>query len=308
MPPPMVPLIGKVAGPALSAGAASIIGTGMNFLSGIFGSRSDRRNQARLEEREDTRFQRASADAKAAGLHPLFALGAAGAGSPQFIAGQSETGSALGDALKTGARGLSDYRRATVPTDPLTQRLRLAQVHLVESQVQGSFIDNAMAASELKRIQQTAGVTGLDALPAPILPPATVSADKMAGFEGLAEVSPHKIITAAKGRPTDTAGVEPAWDLVKMFKNYPALRVPQSDEGWGEDLTIGKIAVIIAMNPDTIASVLANANIQTMLEAAKFLNEAAKRMRMDKAYGRIKETEEFREYADKVAPRVRKRF
>ena len=163
MPPPLVPLIGKAAASGgLSAGMGSIISSGMSLLGGLFGSSKQRQDTARqrenLEAREDSRFQRASKDAKLAGLHPLFALGASGAGSPQFIAGQSETGSSLGDVLKSAGRGLTNYQRATKSADPLSTRLRQLQIQnaeidvaknrisLVNMQKEGS--DTALATSE----------------------------------------------------------------------------------------------------------------------------------------------------------------
>lgn len=139
MPPPMVPLLGAAAPAAaagISAGAGSIISSGLSMLGGLFGSRNKGPTQAEINAREDSRYQRASKDAKLAGLHPLFALGAGGAGSPQFIAGQSETGSTLGDVLKGASRGVTNYQRATKSAlDPLSTRLRQLQIQNAEIDV-----------------------------------------------------------------------------------------------------------------------------------------------------------------------------
>ncbi len=162
MPPPLVPLIGKAAvSSGLSAGMGSIVSTGLSMLGGLFGSKKDTQNQKRQEEREDSRFQRASADAKLAGLHPLFALGAGGAGSPQFIAGQSETGSAIGDVLKGASRGVSRFQGTK--QNPLSLKLADLQLKNAEINLRKNLIDEQLMASELRRTQQESTSTGQDA-------------------------------------------------------------------------------------------------------------------------------------------------
>ncbi len=81
-------------------------------------------NRTQVQARDDAQIQRTVTDAKAAGLHPLFALGGrasnTGTGSPPsfagssggFIPGQSSSGSALGGGLRAAARSIRKY----VPT------------------------------------------------------------------------------------------------------------------------------------------------------------------------------------------------
>ncbi len=152
---------GAAAGTAISPGVGTIIGAGLGMLGGLFGRKADKRNQAAQNAREDSRFQRASKDAKAAGLHPLFALGAAGAGSPQFIAGQSETGSSMGDALKTASRAVPAYAKAT-KTNPLAAKLASLQIQNAEINIRKSLIDEQMMASELRRTFQQSTSEGFD--------------------------------------------------------------------------------------------------------------------------------------------------
>lgn len=121
-------------------GPASI-GAGLDFIGGMLGRsdankarktalgaesqfrREDRQFQTHWNQRQEAfareQFEKAIrtrvADANAAGLHPLFALGAAGASSPTFVAGQAPTGSYVGAGQQTArhwSAGLGDIARA----------------------------------------------------------------------------------------------------------------------------------------------------------------------------------------------------
>lgn len=162
MPPPLVPLLGKAVLPAMTAGMGSIISSGLNMLGGILGKSKPRGPSYQQQwDRDDSRIQRTAADAKAAGLHPLFALGASGATTPSFIAGQAETGSNLGDVLKSASQGVKDYSRATA-TNPLATKLMTLQVQNAEINVRKNLIDEQLMSSQLSRETQAAGSTGRD--------------------------------------------------------------------------------------------------------------------------------------------------
>ncbi len=152
-----------VAAPAvasgISAGTASLISTGVNLASKIFGgSGASSRRLAR--RREDSVFQRATADAKLAGLHPLFALGAGGVAGPSTMIGQTSTGSKTGDVLQTAAQGVRDY--ANTRTDPLSAKLATLQIQNAEINVRKNLIDEQLMSSQLARETQAANATGHD--------------------------------------------------------------------------------------------------------------------------------------------------
>ncbi len=149
--------------------AASALTAGAGFLGGLFDRSSQRKATARAEARDDSRFQRATADAKAAGLHPLFALGAAGAGSPSFIAGQSESGSALGDAVRGIGSVASTAQRAKIPSQtPLQQRMAQLQIENAEVILAGNKIDLVEKQKNLSDNQQvTQAATGSQEIPIP---------------------------------------------------------------------------------------------------------------------------------------------
>ncbi len=156
---------------------AAAIQAGAGVLGGIFDRRSSQKQSkaeiARVEAREDSRFQRSSADAKAAGLHPLFALGAGGAGSPSFIAGQSETGSALGDAVRgIGSVGSAQARsKIPAPTmDPMAQQLLQLQIDNARIRNASDTIDLTEKQKNLSSNQLvTQAATGSQEIQVPVL-------------------------------------------------------------------------------------------------------------------------------------------
>ena len=115
-------------------------------------------------------------DAKNAGLHPLYALGAS-SGSPSnvsFIPGQAPTGNAVGsgmaNAMENIAGAAGDYigsqvgrkkvDKAQEVNDRIYQRrYRDAQLRSMEAQAAHDEISAAKAASDVKRAEQSANVS-----------------------------------------------------------------------------------------------------------------------------------------------------
>lgn len=148
-----------------------LAGAGLDFLGGMLGSsgggkaaRQQLHHQLFLDDKareftgywnerqealQRNRYQIAAADAKAAGLHPLFALGAAGA-SQGFMAGQSASGSAasaavehsgVGQALQGAGRGLQAWasRQATkqqVESNALDLAIKRKQLETLEFELE----------------------------------------------------------------------------------------------------------------------------------------------------------------------------
>ncbi len=84
------------------------------------GQRNRRLASSQFASQMDESIQRRVADAKAAGIHPLFALGASVGASPTaHTGGGGPTGSAMGDALQNIARtlGLSERNAAASARD-----------------------------------------------------------------------------------------------------------------------------------------------------------------------------------------------
>lgn len=270
--------------------AAAGITAGAGLLGGLFDRSSNKRASAaeiaRLEAREDSRFQRATVDAKAAGLHPLFALGAAGAGSPSFMAGQSQTGSALGDAVRGVGRVASAQQRSKIPSmTPLQARMAQLQVDNAEVILAGNKLD---LVEKQKNLSDNALVKGSAASSQDItLPPATTEAANIRKYDDKIEVVPHKIVTARKDDTSKTAGVKPGWDMVDLHPSLPNFQMPQSDEGWGEDLTIAKALIILGVNGLRMQGLIMSLGVRTAAQATKKLGKlmSARRKRFSKSAG-----------------------
>lgn len=213
----------------------------MSFHSGIWGGIADivggffDRSQERdlrlsdrafIREREDSRFQRGVRDARAAGLHPLFAMGAAGAGSPQFIAGQHSSGSALGDAVRAGGRTIDRYASFKA-----NKRLRELQELNAEVDYRKNLLDEQLLASDVRRTVQNAGSQGRDR--SPVLPRATGTQEDVVESAGLLEVVPNPTRPPAKGDSSRVAGTQPLWQQWDAGKGI-ILDLPWTEEGAAE--------------------------------------------------------------------------
>ncbi len=147
-----------ITGAAITAGGA-LLGGMMGGRGPSLGSQlnqfslnraAQKKTFAFIREREDSYVQRRVADAKAAGIHPLFALGPGGSThAPSFtVGGQSPSGSQMGPAIARAAgavgRGVASSGIAKIALERQQVALERDQVELLKSM------------SELKRMEQTA--------------------------------------------------------------------------------------------------------------------------------------------------------
>jgi hypothetical protein len=154
-------------------GFAEAIGLGSSLLGGFLGNKSQKRaisnsnywNQQSLDfEREKfTRgIQTRVNDAKAAGIHPLYALGAPGAGSPSFTSGGG--GNALGDGIANAGRALQPTRGKA---NPLQQELIRSQIATQNSQAaknvaEATYYDAQAKLSQDRAMNTTRDLTSMD--------------------------------------------------------------------------------------------------------------------------------------------------
>ncbi len=92
----------------------AVIAAGASIAGGIMSKNAQRSKdfEGQLRLRDDTRFQRAVTDAKAAGLHPLFALGAGGLPGPSgTYGGGAGRGAAGRGVAKAGEHIAAGLRR-----------------------------------------------------------------------------------------------------------------------------------------------------------------------------------------------------
>lgn len=165
----------------------------------------------------DQSIQRRVADARKAGIHPLFALGASVGVSPTFSAGGGRVGG-----------------RAAQAANNLATNLARAQIAKTEAEAQ-------LAASEAARVRQDMSSQGRD-MPKDIPETASVQ-NKALAEKGLIEIVPPQIpAREAVGRQ---AGTAPMWRTMQL-ESGAKIRVPSEEamlDEAGQVTTVGQMAL-----------------------------------------------------------------
>lgn len=122
--------------------AAEVGGAFLNYKSNKKAAKENAANNAWSRDFAERQFrtgiQTRVADAKAAGVHPLYAIGAGGGGGGSPIL-NATTGSAPGDAMQALGRGLRNQPNATQSAlEVATLRKINAEADLIESQARAS--------------------------------------------------------------------------------------------------------------------------------------------------------------------------
>lgn len=197
----------------------TLINAGTSILGGLLDRRESRAGRSDAERWNERSYQLARdsfdwqksyiqnrvADARKAGIHPLYALGTPGA-SASFTAGQSPTGSGLGTGLAEAGRAIAGGLRKK---DPLQARLIEAQIQTQESQARLNDAEALAAASRAKRAEQTA-ITHRLPPSAPIARQALTDYVPKRGVKRAVEVGPIKDI-APRGWATTPWGDRIPW-------------------------------------------------------------------------------------------------
>ncbi len=179
--------------------------------------RSDRRFAAK---REDSKIQRTVADARSAGIHPLFALGGAtGGGSGPY----PTTGSALGEGLSTIRKASNLARGKPQPS--------LVDLALIRSSDAGARASNARAAlsewtlSENKRIEQNSNSSQDVVVPA---------IDAISQEIKRGQVDPY-----VKKNPEQSLNVKSIMSKIRIGKQTVWIPIDEIDEFFENPLAIG---------------------------------------------------------------------
>ena len=172
----------------------SIIGAGSSLLGGIFGKKSEKKARAqeyaRQKEFATSSIQWRVQDAKKAGIHPLYALGASGVNyAPQQVGGTdygiSAAGQELGRAINatTGVRGRAQafnnamsklqLKRMALENDLLASKIAVTNQQMQPAAPAGEhFVVDGQPASGLldeRAMRKTKGLPGYEHQePAPI--------------------------------------------------------------------------------------------------------------------------------------------
>lgn len=158
----------------LSLGAAATgLGSLGSAIGGLFGAKKSNKDARRMfQQQMDESIQRRVADAKKAGIHPLFALGASVGASPTLMAGQSTSGSALGEGIAEAGRTLTRY--ASAKADRTAQAaMQAASIRSANASATRDEAEAMLAASQAKKLQQeltSRGHDGFRTFPAGVKP------------------------------------------------------------------------------------------------------------------------------------------
>lgn len=175
----------------------ALISAGSSILSGILGNKQKDKEYARQKEFAQSGIQWKVADAKAAGVHPLYALGAQTSSySPQTVGdfGVSQAGQDIGRAIDTG---LSSGER----TARMSRRA-------TELQLQNMELQNQKLASEIALTNQ-AGTAPAPVTPNPIIP-----------GQGVVETKPSEVYSTMPGAPVSEAGLQASISWRRTPRGY----------------------------------------------------------------------------------------
>lgn len=259
------------------------ISDSISAVAGLVGGKADRdqsdKAARRYIEADKTKIQTATKDAKAAGLHPLFALGAAGISGPSAIIGQSTSGSSRGDAIRGAAKiGTSYMKSIEPPTDAQTQSkemnavlLENAKVNLAKNKL--DFMEMQSQSSINSRLNQAGDAQGRDKI---FIPPNT--------DQSRVEVKKPEKIIHKKGDKGTSAATNPLFSKYDTGFGFPIWTL-YSQEGPAEGLE-GLGALVISAfkteyeflnwaNAQAVKGILTVAGLQT--EAYKYIKNKFKR-------------------------------
>lgn len=157
--------------------AAAAISAGSSLLGGLFGRKQQDKvnaqsmalNREQFERIQTRSIQDRVADAKAAGIHPLFALGASvsSASASPFV---PDTGNYLGEGIAAAGGAAANAltsrpapgKGTQLKQDESAKAMAGLQQRLVESQIRRSDAETLVALSEAKRLEQSTLNVGRD--------------------------------------------------------------------------------------------------------------------------------------------------
>lgn len=219
--------------------SVELLGLGLNFMSGLMGRSSQKRQQREQMMQAQRQFdaqmnesvQRRVKDAKAAGVHPLFALGASVGASPTISAQGESRGDPMQGALSSMASVLNGLE---------TNKAQAARDH-----AQAALFD-----AEKKRIEQDLGHRGSDSEALTVFgnPKRTDALGNVINQPDGAQLNPDGSMTVppevpAQSSPGVRAGAIPQVIPVTIGPGE-TVNVP-SEEAWGDELTSPKTIAMI---------------------------------------------------------------
>lgn len=190
----------------LGSAAAGIGGLMSAFGGSKSAKRSTREAKRQFNVQMNESIQRRVADARAAGIHPLYALGASVGASPTMSAGGSSTGGAVGEGIAEAGRAASGYAAAKLGREVASAQMLQARASAARDEAEAQ-----LALSRAKRLEQDMTSRGHDGV-AGVLP-TTAGGQQEVAF-GPAEYKPPVIPTSK--RPGVQSGTVPGTIDVMM--------------------------------------------------------------------------------------------
>lgn len=214
--------------PQIIAAAASLAG---GALSG---------DRSRKSAHEQMDFQREFAqmgirwrvaDAKAAGIHPLYALGSSGASAAPISVGDSY-GPALAQAGQDLSRAFSATRTQQERGDALgdfaQQQLRLQAARDMQRELHQQRMEQGRLDLELARLQLVRAQRDAQQPAMPEVLSSRTEAGPPARSFGSVKVNPSEVTSRSTGDPSASAGSTPLWKVVEIAPGQFA-KVPSGD-------------------------------------------------------------------------------
>lgn len=234
----------------IDLGFKDIIGPAVDLFGGFLGGKSardntrDQINFQRDAQVQSEAMQREFAqngirwkveDAKAAGLHPLYAVGGAGASfAPQAASVTFDNGGEhLGRALSSMGQNIG--RAVSAQQTPEQRQETALRLQLLRSQIGETDARTLSLLSEAARNKQggiaSVGMPpGIDAVPFPVSAPISAKDLYATPLADVIQVRPSEVVSSRGNDRSTTAGTNPWFMENEITSSGMKFRMPRSDE------------------------------------------------------------------------------
>lgn len=241
-------------------GLGSALGAVGSVVGGILGSKSAADAQAanaaammqmnQLNYKHQKEFAQNSirwkvADAKAAGLHPLAALGAQGTGfSPSFQMGQGQSGddySWLGQAGQYAGRAMEAKMTERERAQQQALRDKDMALNLENKQLQNDLLRSQIRSSEAAILRQAGGIPAMPLTNSTQTSGHFIKGQAQSYATGETKKVPVEVAASQPGSPWQQAGHSPDTQLIQTGPKSYTLQMSEATRNATEDNFIGKL-------------------------------------------------------------------
>ena len=242
----------------------SLISAGASLIGGAMNAKSAR-NIARMQIEAQREFaqngiQWRVADAKAAGIHPLYAIGASGASYTPVSQDSSAMGNAVADAGaylgKAVDQAISKADQKALQQENLeyARLMREGNLELMRQNIRGKKLDNDFNEQQMVNSLRAQGSAN-PARPLVVSTPmgefnvnnpdkkrytAKVAGNSATALAGV-DLQPAKVVMSSPGNPAQTAGANSDYSLIRTANGYAIIPSEQFANSTDDDL-VSKVA------------------------------------------------------------------